>query len=357
MSGEAYVVTGFDAIVNYDNVKPGVDVKSLERMMINGGIVTQKAKERDPADKLNDALAMAARKLGIDFDDVATDQSSQPQPQSTPARTATPLRPVTPARAATPMQPTGTQSTPLRAATPPRPVPEPIHYEADSDDSDHGDYAPPEYAASSTSPYARGNVTMEQQRRTHIDSVVGSNRATFSIENEKREDAKCAMLAEIDSLINSLTMEEVKLDRIQTVDTKSSYEEVESTLKVLRHKNDQARCCTFAEEIMMFAAYAVEELFDGKQVWFGRWSPDLTGWHNNLQVKVKRIRYDTGLVVGGFMDAYNIGPGTRMALEILPNMFLYSKMKKQQQSQPSLADMEISQSETEAASARIRSLQ
>jgi hypothetical protein len=107
---------------------------------------------------------------------------------------------------------------------------------------------------------------------------------------------------------------------------------------------------------MMFAAYALEDLFDGKQVWFGRWSPDLTGWHNNLNVKLKRVRYDTGLVVGGIMEDYNIGPGTRIALEILPNAFLYSKMKKQQRGQPSLADIEISQVETEAATARLRNL-
>ncbi len=376
MSGEAYVVTGFDAIVNYDNVRPGVDIKSLERAMINNGIVTQKTKERDPADKLNDALQQAAKKLGIDFDDVDGGSGGESSaraaaPASTPQRGSTPHT-QTPQRGSTPYTQTPQRGstphtqTPQRGSTPHTQTPRQQTPPQDDDDtdSDHGDYV------EHTSPYARGNDegwssgpnnlserTMEQERRSHIDSVVGtSSRVPFSLESEKREDMKCAMLAEIDSLINSLKMEEVNLDRVPSVDMKSTFGEVESTLKILRHKNDQTRCCTFAEEVMMFAAYALEDLFDGKQVWFGRWSPDLTGWHNNLNVKLKRVRYDTGLVVGGIMEDYNIGPGTRIALEILPNAFLYSKMKKQQRGQPSLADIEISQVETEAATARLRNL-
>ena len=37
--GDVHIVTGMDAIVNPDNIKPGIDLKELERQMINGGLI------------------------------------------------------------------------------------------------------------------------------------------------------------------------------------------------------------------------------------------------------------------------------------------------------------------------------
>lgn len=370
MSGEAHILKGFEAIVNQDNVRPGVDLKALERQMISGGIVSQAPRERDPSEKLNDALSQAAKKLGIDFDDISGKRAA--------AKVATPPRPAM--KVASPVRSDSSgnfrsESTPGGNFRLERP--ESKQYvnqygnqhgneqedEPDNDDphdseSDHGDYneaaeTPPSTFARAQPPRAGDSLltrTLEQERRTHIDSVVGSGgNQDFSLEKEKREDLKCSMLAEIDSLITSLSMEEVNLERIPKVDMRSSFEDVETTLKILRHKNDQTRCCTFAEEGLMFAAYALEDLFDGKQVWFGRWSPDLTGYHNQMNVKLRRVRYDTGQIVGAIMEDYNIGPGFRIGLEIIPNMFLYSKMRKQQHSQPGLGitdDTEVERANT-----------
>jgi len=80
----------------------------------------------------------------------------------------------------------------------------------------------------------------------------------------------------------------------------------------------------------MFGAHALEEIFDGKRVWFNRYSPDLTGWHNTVNVKLRRMRYDTSNLVSGVMQDYNIGSTTRIALELVPSMFLHSKMRRQQ---------------------------
>lgn len=405
MAGEVHILKGFDAIVNQDNVKPGVDLKALERQMISGGIVTQAAKERDPSDKLNDALNRAAKKLGINFDDVSgksaakpvqsvqtshmsegkynTQQSVQSRQEASPfARSYVPD-----ARTHVPDAKSYKVSTPQRNDRDENHNQNDSHDERDDsqddrddkdDNSDHGDYQPEEtppntfartqsgqYGQSVQSSqygqsgqYGQSNLlsrTLEQERRTHIDSVVGPEGNTdFSLEKEKREDLKCSMLAEIDSLLTSLSMEEINLERIPTVTTKSSYEEVETTLKILRHKNDQTRCCTFAEEGLMFAAYALEDLFDGKNVWFGRWSPDLTGYHNQMNVKLRRVRYDTGQIVGAIMEDYNIGPGVRIGLEIIPNMFLYSKMRKQQHSQPSLGSGD--DADIERANTNLRNL-
>jgi hypothetical protein len=351
MSNGLPILAGLDAIVNPDNVKPGIDLKELERRMIKGGIVTETVK--DPAERLSEELRSAALRMGIDFGDDGGDdggaslfsEPTQPHMQSHPYNS-----------------PQQWQQSPMRSGS-----------NTGGNDYRVNDHTyvdtPPHRSANDDDYYSRESVeetpkfggdlltrTLEQERRSHINSVIGDEPVSnFSLEKEKKEDLKCMMLAEIDSLINSLRMEEVDLSRIPTVGSDSPYEVVETTLKILRHKNDQVRSCTFMEEMLMFGAYGLEELFNGQNVWFSRYTPDLTGWHNHLNVKLRRIRYDTGQFTSGLMENYKIGHGTRMMLEIVPNLFLYSRMRKQQHSQPSLFS-EINDNEIDQANARIASL-
>jgi hypothetical protein len=288
------IVRGLSDIVNLDNIKPGIDLKELEKQMINGGIMTEKTK--DPTDRFNDELQDISKKLGISFGDI--DDST--------------IEPVT------------------------------IDQQSSSSSSDG--YQPHPQLKRSPSPprqnrFAPSNLqsrTIEQERRQHIDSVIRTGDNYISIEKEKKEDDKYAMLAEIDSLMASLVDEDIDLSRIPVVNRHSPCDEVESVLKILRHKSDHTRYCSFAEEFIMFGAYALEELFDGQRTWFGRYQPDLTGWHNSVHIKMRRMRHDTGQLVSGVMQDYNIGPGARVLLELVPNMIVYSKTRKQQHSQPGL---------------------
>jgi hypothetical protein len=152
----------------------------------------------------------------------------------------------------------------------------------------------------------------------------------FSFDKEKEEDLKCSMLSDIDSLIGTLSEDGVDLSRIPQVTSASSYENVEAVLRMLRHKNDHSRYCSFAEEILLSGVSALEELFDGNKTYFGKYSPDLTGWHNHVNVKLKRMRHDTGQIVQGVMQDYGMGPMMRVMAELIPNMVLYSRMRKQQ---------------------------
>lgn len=378
MSSDAHILKGMDAIINFDNVKPGIDLKELENKFINGGIVSQKVK--DPQDRLNDELRIAAQKLGINFDDVGVKKQARNDAGTVRNDTSTRVTTVK-------LSPQVVKAQWKDDYDVNNDADNDVDTDADNDhdaddnnndnynngnnDNDDDNYNSVNNDGNQSlhtqhSPFARvgstvsnsnGSLlshTLEQERRSHIDSILRpDNKLSFSLEKEKREDMKCAMLAEIDSLLSSLKMEDVDLGRIPNVDMKSSYEEIETILKILRHKNDQTRCQSFAEEVMMFAAYGLEDVFDGKRTYFGRWNPDLTGWHNHLNVKLKRCRYDTGQVVGAFMEDYNIGPGARIAIEVIPNMFLYSKMRKQQYNSPSLS---VSDNEVEQASQRIRDM-
>ena len=77
----------------------------------------------------------------------------------------------------------------------------------------------------------------------------------------------------------------------------------------------------------------MEELFDGKRDWWGH-NPNLTGWHNNLQMRLRRVQPETGQLVGQVMQNYDIGPFMRILIELVPNAFIYAKKMKEQHGQP-----------------------
>lgn len=380
MSSDTYILNGISDILNGDNIKPGIDIRDLERKMINGGLIQ---KVKDPQDKFNEEMKDTARRLGINFNDfskpqksiptqssgrlprdISIDDTPKPSYQSPPARSPrynneddTPDENPDDASGSD----TDSDDDDERTPSPKSPNPPRLSDSWKSGGSStiyNDNRSGANYSSGYNSGVSRGDSlhtrTVEEERRAHINSVNAEMGASMgvSFEREKREDAKCQMLEEIDSLMFSLQEEEADLSRIPRVDKNSTFDEVEGVLKMLRHKNDRSRYCSFAEEFLLFGAYGLEELFDGKRTWFGRYRPDLTGWHNHVNVKLRRMRHDTSTLVSGIMQDYNIGPGARLLLELVPNMVLYSKMRKQQHDQPSLySDEEINQ-----ASNRIRDI-
>ena len=345
MDGDVHIVTSMDAIINPDNVKPGIDLKELERRMISGGLIQQKT--RDPQDRFKDELAEAAKKLGIDFKEFAGESAGE---DSQLGSSSDDDDDDDPPRDILTREDRSARDAPTRSYIPMREPLAPASDHDDDEDEPPSTTAPLPFRSSfdrsegmtSISPglFAK---TQEQERRSHIAAVIGDSESNlFSFENEKREEQKYSMLSEIDFLISSLANEDIDLERLPKVDRTSAYEEVESVLRMLRHKHDRARCCTLAEELMLFGAHALEELFNGKRTWFNRYQPDLTGWHNHMNIKLQRMRHDTGQVVSNLMQEHNLGPLARIAMELVPSMILYSKMRKQQHAQQTLfsdADM------------------
>lgn len=367
-----HILTGFGDIANPDNIKPGINVKDLERQYIAGGIIQ---KQKDPQDKFKDEMQETARKLGINFGEVGGKPSSSSSAPSKPPQPKLPSIGIdSNQRARSPMYNSSQDDDPEDAGSDGSVSGDESDHEGGDEpekDEDTSPEDPGDKGSDDEAPAARptwdrswldGNKrggdltskTAEQERRAHITSVMGEMGANggFSFEKEKKEDEKCRMLEEIDSLKYTLQEEDVDLTRVPDVGPKSSYEEVDAVLKMLRHKNDRNRYCSFAEEFLLFGAYGLEELFNGKNTWFGRYQPDLTGWHNHVNVKLRRMRHDTSTLVSSIMQDYNIGPGFRILLELIPNMVLYSKMRKQQHNQPTLySDEEIAQAQN-----RIRDL-
>lgn len=174
------------------------------------------------------------------------------------------------------------------------------------------------------------NMTQEERKQDKIQQVlhdIDDRELGFNIEKERDEDDKASLLEQIDMLKITLEDDGIDVTGIPTLTKNSNMSEVHNVYKILRLKNDRNRYCSFAEELILSGAYGLEYLFDGRKEWFGR-KPDLTGWSSTVKVKLRRMRFETSTFVKEVMQEYNMSAGIRLALELLPSMFLYSRNRR-----------------------------
>jgi hypothetical protein len=317
------VLNRVSTLMNMDNVKPGLqmsDLQQLEQMMLNNGMITQT--EKDPQDAFAEDLASAAKRLSVNFGDYSRGDTNDDSESSESNEYKSEYNEYKNEYLSYDDKPEQTYNNPFEAES--------------RSDHTHGSGSSYKSNSNYVGYSTRDNITSEQQKRAHIDSIIG-NTTGFSMENEKREDLKCAMLAEIDMLLQSLIDEEQDITRIPTVDINTDYSKVENTLKMLRYKSDYAQYCRFANEFILFGAMGVEELFNGERTFFGKYTPDLRQWSNTVNVKLHRMRVDTGQIVSGFMQDNRIGPITRLLLELVPSAFFHSRTRSMSRSDPMLS--------------------
>jgi len=321
------ILKGLSYIVNRHNTKSGINIDEIEKTMVSEPLVEEQVKNDT---KYKNELESYAKKLGLDLSD--TDQSNV-QNTSKSAQLID--------KNTYNSNYTNNNDKELKHLS--KDILDKYDDSSDGDDDKDTDDDDKEKKYSATSwiddmhfkPKTELETrTDEEKKHSQIQSVIkdmgGSNSTVWSIEKEKEEDNKATMLEEIDSLKLTLEEDGINIERIPNVSQKNTYEEISAVHKIFRLKNDRSRYCSFAEEFLLFGAHGVEELFNGENVWLGRYSPDLTGWHNHVQVKLRRMRHDTSTLVSGIMQGYNIGPGLRIMLELIPSMFMYSKMRKTQ---------------------------
>lgn len=177
-------------------------------------------------------------------------------------------------------------------------------------------------------------MTNEEKRQSVIGEVFNdinkeNTHSIFSMEKEKEEDDKQRKLEHISYLTENLVGEGEDLSNIPKVNGTNSLSEIDNVLTRLLLRNDRKRCGSFAEEVILLGAHGIEWLCDGKKSYFG-YKPDMIDWHKSVSTKLRRMRYDTSNVVSKIMEEYKLGSGTRIFLELIPSMFLYSRMRKSQ---------------------------
>lgn len=184
------------------------------------------------------------------------------------------------------------------------------------------------------------NMTIEERKQDKINNVlrdIDDRELEFNIEKEREEDDKASLLEQIDMLKITLEDDGVEISGVPLINKQSSMKDVQNVYKILRLKNDRNRYCSFAEELILSGAYGMEYLFDGKREWMGR-CPDLTGWSDSVKIKLRRMRYETSTFVQEVMQEYNLSAGVRLALELIPSMFLYSRNRRLSQNDNLVSD-------------------
>jgi hypothetical protein len=203
--------------------------------------------------------------------------------------------------------------------------------------SSSANYARPQHQAQSQPPrYATrdfAHMSDEQRRQRELQEALSSINVTpmssgqqFSLDAEKMNDKKNMLLEQINMLRTNLEDEGIKIADVQMVTTDNTFDEVESVYKQLRYRNDHARYCGFANEGGQMVAYGLEWLFDGEKSYFG-FKPDLTGWSSTLNIKMRRLSYETSSLVSEGMRAYDMGNVSRLCLELIPSIVLHAKMR------------------------------
>lgn len=173
---------------------------------------------------------------------------------------------------------------------------------------------------------------MVDPRQNQFDQVLQSYGGTpdmINAERENQEETKTYMLEDIDQLWAELEDDDVDLTRIPSVNQDSPLADVEQVQKILRMKYDRRRYTTLGTEVILAGVHGLEYLFDGKRKW-GPYQPDLTNWHNTVRTKMRRMRYETSMIVSDVMHQWNVGPLTRVMIELVPSAFLHSRMRSDQ---------------------------
>lgn len=182
-------------------------------------------------------------------------------------------------------------------------------------------------------------------RRSQLENVMqnygGGQIDNFSLKKEQEEDTKSILLEDIDELRFELEGDDVDISRVPEVDQDSPLADVQKVHKMLRVKYIRRRYNDFGHEIILAGAQGIGELFDGNRK-VGPYKPNLNGWHNEVRTKLRRMRYETATIVSDIVQEYNIGPFSRLLLELVPSAVIYSNMKKNQHGQSNYTPDQIS---------------
>jgi hypothetical protein len=170
--------------------------------------------------------------------------------------------------------------------------------------------------------------------------VGGIRNDTYTAVGEEREkirDSKASKLEQIGQLRITLEDEGIDCSSVTKPNMDSPMDEIDAVINILRLKNDRNRYSTIAEEVILGIAEGIETVFDGsRRIPLLGWRPDYTGYHNTVNVKLHRMRFETSQVVGSIIEKHKIGSSARIALELLPSFLLYPRQQKMQKKMPSL---------------------
>jgi hypothetical protein len=173
-------------------------------------------------------------------------------------------------------------------------------------------------------------------------NTINPNKNTNFVNDFYEEEVKNkkALLIEQISLLKLVLEEENEnIDNIPNVNETDDIKTLEHIYKILKIRKDRIHFSTLGEELLLFVTHILENIFDGKTVYFNRFRPNLVGWHSSVQARLRRSRYETSTIISSFVENYQISSTAKIMLDLIPSMFLYSFQKSQHQNKFSSNDL------------------
>jgi hypothetical protein len=189
-------------------------------------------------------------------------------------------------------------------------------------------------------------MTNEQHNQNIVNTALGNdyddNEIDFDIDQESKDEKKLMLLEKIEDIRSELIEENINVDKVPVVDHLSDLESIEYAHRVYMIKYNRHRFSGFAEEFILTGAGLMETVFNGQNEFLGL-KPDLTDYSDTVRIKLRRLRHETSTIMGGVMDQYDIGPVTRILIELIPSMFLHAKLNKSQYKNNIYPDVNLNQ--------------
>lgn len=172
-------------------------------------------------------------------------------------------------------------------------------------------------------------LTREEVNRNHVNQVLDDvPDMDFDLDYEAQEELKANLLEQIDGLRDDLQELGIKIHRIPEVSSDSSIQQIEEVHRILMHKYNKFKFSSFADEVLLAGANILENvIFNGKREYFGK-KIDVTGYTDVVKSKLKRVRFETSTIVSNAVKHYNISPGTRIFLELIPCLITQAHKRK-----------------------------
>ena len=185
-------------------------------------------------------------------------------------------------------------------------------------------------------------ITNEHKKKNTVNSVLETMRGgtggqnVYSTQAEQAKDLRDGKLEQIYELRDALAEEGVDVTNIPIPSVSSPAEEIDSILHLLTRKNNRYKYSSMAEEFLSGGAELIETFFDGsRNIPVLNVAPDYTGYSNNVNAKLHRLRFETSQIVGNAIEKHNVSPLSRVLMELVPGFVLYPRIRyKQTSSKP-----------------------
>lgn len=146
---------------------------------------------------------------------------------------------------------------------------------------------------------------------------------------EKEKDKKILLLENIHMLKEELRDDGENINNIKHVDEESRIQDIEYVYKVLSIKMNRKRYTSITEEVILTGVNLLETVFNGENKLLGT-QLDLVGYSSVAKQKLRKMRGETTTIVGDTIEKMELNFFTKLIIELVPSMFLFSKTKKLQ---------------------------